>query len=47
MDVHKNNPEADMSEPTEPDTELTEDDRKGADVHPPASGNDEDPTEDQ
>jgi hypothetical protein len=31
-----------MSEPIEPDIELTEDDLKGADVHPQALGDDED-----
>jgi hypothetical protein len=36
-----------MSEPTEPAMELTEDDLKGADVHPQASSDDEDPTEEQ
>ena len=36
-----------MSEPIEPDIELSEDDLKGADVHPQASSDDEDTTEDQ
>jgi hypothetical protein len=29
-----------MSEPVEPDTEFTEDDLKGADVHPQPPGDD-------
>ena len=38
----------DMSEPGEPDMEFSEDDRKGADLHPPAPGDDdEEPAEEQ
>jgi hypothetical protein len=34
-----------MSEPADPDVELTEDDLKGADLHPQSPGDDEEPEE--
>jgi hypothetical protein len=36
-----------MSEPSEPAIELTEDDLKGAELHPPAPGDDEESMEEQ